>query len=178
MYVTKLQLVCLLWLASADAYIKHEAEHTVNQTNLVYIKIPKTGGSTFGGIIRRIGAHVGHNGYNDGYWIWKEPGVHANHARYEEVDPLLHSLQLPTFLVSIIRDPAERAISQYYHFEVSRKGQPASTAALIRHLSAFENAQVNYLRRFNDETVQQIMDRYGFIGVSDLFDEQPSATAA
>lgn len=171
MVIRAIQIVCFLWLASALDYIKRGAEHAVSQTNLVYIKIPKTGGSTFGGIIRRIGAHNGHSGYADGYWIWKEPGVYANHGRYSEVHPLLDALEQPVFLLSMIRDPAERAISQYYHFEVSKKGQPASTAALIRYMSEIENAQVNQLQRFSGETVQQIVDRYGFIGVTELFDQ-------
>ena len=99
--------------------------------NLIYIKLPKVGSSTVGGIARRIAAHYGLNGYESNEITQvnkggsklaiKEPLVFANHMQMSSEEDFLATLKFPLFYFTWVRDPVDRCLSEFYHFQVSRK---------------------------------------------------------
>ena len=114
-----LYFVILNYLRPVFTYTVYDNKyHVANDTNIIFVKAPKTGGSTFGGVLRRIGAHHHLSGYQDAFWIMKEPGVFANHVTYNELSPLLEQLTHPIYLVTMVREPADRAISQYFRLQM------------------------------------------------------------
>ena len=118
------------------------------QKNYVYVKVPKAASSTTGGIIRHIAAVSSNaSGTRDDHWIEDEPGVWANHRPYTELRDAIQALTMPTVLIGSLRDPFERAISQFFHFECSRsRAHDASDDAILRYVSSITpNFQTQYL---------------------------------
>jgi len=89
-----------------------------HRQNLIMVKPGKVGGSTLSGVIRGIGAHYNLNGYDQLGFITKEPGIFAEH-REMSTDFLreIESLHKKKFLLTIIRDPAERCLSDFHYFQ-------------------------------------------------------------
>jgi hypothetical protein len=70
--------------------------------------------------------------------------------------------------VTFVRDPIERALSQYFHEQVSRRGKSTSSRAIImmfRQLSG--NEMLNYIRRGSNLDPGAIIGEYDFVGVSE-----------
>ena len=110
-------------------------------------------------------------------------------ARYDHGpwDNPAHSLfkdrfQDQSFLWSVIRDPTKRAVSQFFHFEVSRrKGEPTDSRFkrfLLEDKKQFLtdyyyqtlSTKSRFDRRKNDpiETANDILAEYDFIGTFSL----------
>jgi len=111
------------------------------------------------------------------------PVPHAAHGIAKNRLPEL------SFLWSVIRDPTQRAISQFFHFEVSRKHVPPTDAHFQRFLlqnrpnnplllqdyyykTLYSESRFN--RAFGDDpivTANHILSEYNFIGVTERMDE-------
>lgn len=147
----------------------------ISQTNLLYVKVPKAASSTTGGVARRIAAHHGLSGYTTKSWITSEPGLWANHGELHRLRWSIARLRLPSFLFSVVREPAARCLSEFYHFNVSRGGRAPSVAAKINFMSLSETCrdfQFNYLRRdINVTSVVNVLSAYDMVGVAERYDE-------
>ena len=135
--------------------------------NLVCIKIPKSASSTTCGIARRIAASTHISGaFDGGRWISKEPGLWANHASLAHLYPLMGTLRMRVFLFTFVREPSARCLSEYYHFDVSRKSASQSAAAKVAALSMCQNNMHNYTRREARDTPEALVRGvYSFEGV-------------
>lgn len=149
----------------------------ITNTNLIYIKMHKAASSTTCGVIRRISSHHGLSGYTDSKWITHEPGMWANHgfALKEPGAPsiaLIQKLKLPTFRFTILRDPASRCLSHYYHTRVSRQGILPSAHDKISYMrSECVNKQFEYVRPGYARTAAEVAGFYHAIGTAELYDD-------
>jgi len=140
--------------------------------NIVYIKVHKTGSSTFGGVIRRIAARHNLTGTSSREWISKEPGIWANHYKRGELRKKINLLKLQSFFITTLRDPAARCLSEINHFKVSRGQMKLDTGAKIRIFSNRCNSyQFDYIRDKGDLSVVDVLQSYDFIAISERFDE-------
>jgi hypothetical protein len=124
------------------------------QKNYVYVKVPKAASSTTGGIIRHIAAVSSNaSGTRDDHWIEDEPGVWANHRKYKGLRDAIQALTMPTVLIGSLRDPFERAMSEFFYFECSRsRAHNASDDAILRYVSSITpNFQTHYLGLMDPE---------------------------
>jgi len=144
---------------------------------LAFVKTPKTGGTTFGGVMRRIGARHGMARAHSGPWLNElttaAPSVWANHGRRQEIAKSLARQMPGAFLVTIVRDPIARCLSQFYHFQVHmRGGKPteANKLSFIRRRCAGDYL-VNYTKPAQGTAPAAVMDSYDFVATTERFDE-------
>lgn len=90
-----------------------------------------------------------------------------------------------SFLISLLRDPTRRAMSQFFHFKVSEFGSQPTDARFQRFFLNNTDQLRNYYVRdlaMNsidnldtmqnyDTLVQEIIDEYDFIGITERMDE-------
>lgn len=77
-------------------------------------------------------------------------------------------------MISWIREPAERALSAFYHFKASRESIKPTEKHILYYLSrADHEMNTNHLTEYIsfNETVSEIMTKYDFIGVQNRFTE-------
>jgi len=91
-----------------------------------------------------------------------------------------------SFLWTIVREPTERAISQFFHFEVSRKNANVTEGSMESFLLS-NRAHTNsyYLRmlsfrdakngKYQKSRVQEVVDKYDFIAITERMDESAVA---
>jgi hypothetical protein len=147
---------------------------------LIYVKIHKTGFSTCSGINIRIASKVGERVRG----LDKEDrpeicGHTHNHGRQ-----VLLERHSPNILWTLLRDPAKRAISQFYHFMVSRRGLEPTEKTLIIFLRSRKSHQFNYIADTSvpaalnittknpfQDIREYVMDAYDFIGLLERKEE-------
>ena len=101
------------------AKVFHLKSRPLLPCDLVYIKVFKCASSTTGGVIRRIAAHNAMSGVSDTSWVNPEPGIWANHDELSQLWRKVVALKQRVFLFTMIRLPATRCLSSYYHLEES-----------------------------------------------------------
>jgi len=84
--------------------------------------------------MRHIGFRRGFSGATSRGWFRSEPGVWATHGRMHKVEKKFASLSLPTILLSTVRQPGRRCLSQFYFLEVSHGRMNASLASKLEYL--------------------------------------------
>jgi hypothetical protein len=154
---------------------------TIEHTNIIFIKSPKTGSSTTGGLARRIGAHHNLGNWNGDNWIIsrgsQEPGVFAEHATLKDLLPKIFNLTMPYFLFTFIREPAERCLSDFYHFKVSRGHFKPTEQQKLSSLRGCNNYQARYITPVKSvpedhaPSLREIINWFDFIGVTNRFEE-------
>ena len=87
------------------------------------VKPGKVGGSTLSGVVRHIAAHYGLSGYDTEEHIKNEPGIFAKHERMSTLYEDIKSLKQKSFLLTIIRDPSERCLSDINFFKTHGTGR-------------------------------------------------------
>jgi hypothetical protein len=146
------------------------------ETGLIYVKVPKTGSSTLAGINIRIAKHVGRR-------MGLKKGI-CTHT-YKHGRQYFLKRQKPNLVWSFIRDPAKRAMSEFYHFSVSRGNETATDESLATFLTRHSKSfQFKYLvdhelgehvarhrKRAKQAIEQYIMHSYDFIGLTERKDE-------
>jgi len=158
---------------------KHEGP-AIDGVNIVYIKAQKTASSTTSGMLRRIAANHGLGGYRSCLWWKTEPLLWANHGSWHLVEPEVTSLKLPTVLIASVREPAARAMSEYYHFCVNMPMEKSVRLAQngvgghvcdvdkLKFLKTVQDFMVNYA---GSETAWSVLQRYDRVIVAERFDE-------
>jgi hypothetical protein len=112
-----------------------EEETVVN--GLIYVKVHKTASSTSAGVNRQISRNIGETMLGTG----KSCRQRSNHAKAVE----FRERKPPFLLWTTLREPSKRAISQFFHFQVSRRGVKPSSQNMINRLHADKNFQLNYI---------------------------------
>jgi hypothetical protein len=160
---------------------------------LVYIKIDKASSSTLAGINIRLAHKVGAKVHDVGVCSHTKQHFRASTRVARNRD----SQQLPTqrLLWTFLRNPADRAMSEYFHFWVTRRGYGVNYRILITFLESVKNFQVRYVLIPRDQSIsfepdvvlkdiveaqpqlwlafidQFICRHYNFIGLVERFDE-------
>eukprot|EP00927_Polykrikos_kofoidii_P073393 TRINITY_DN69439_c0_g1_i1.p1 TRINITY_DN69439_c0_g1~~TRINITY_DN69439_c0_g1_i1.p1 ORF type:complete len:366 (+),score=27.55 TRINITY_DN69439_c0_g1_i1:140-1099(+) len=144
---------------------------------LAFIKVDKVGGSTWGGVMRRIGYRHGLHHTKDGpRWIdlEEEPqaSVWANHGTRRQMNKRVSELMPNAIWVTLLREPVARVMSEFYHFEVSRKNVKPTIQAKVAHLQkTSSDFQFSYISKEHHHTPEDVFSSYNFIGVTERFDE-------
>lgn len=143
---------------------------------LLYLKVSKTASSTAVGVTFRIAEKVGARMLNNSTCAhrWKH-GISFN------------NLERPYLLWTSVRDPATRALSEFFHFKVSRNGVAPTTKEMILMLNQRKNYQLRrQAKRFSkklpaDDALdmdttsnfidRQLLARYSFVAVAERMDE-------
>jgi len=91
--------------------------------NILFVKTIKTGSTTIAGLCRRIANRHGLNGARTGFNQngsteiddKQEPYVYTDHRMFKQTEGTLSKLDHPTFLLTSIRDPVSRFISEFQY---------------------------------------------------------------
>lgn len=147
--------------------------------NLDYVKVSKTGSSTVGGVMRRIAARHGLYGVDTdkvkrNSREFFEPVVLPNHGheliKMDKIKGL--ALKAPVLHVTWVREPVERALSEYYHFEVSRKGASADSNAISTMLMSMNGGkELKYVQTGREQDPEVVVKEYDFVGITERMDE-------
>jgi len=146
------------------------------------VKLPKVGGSTLGGVVRRIAAHSSLSGVKGAKWIQREPGVWAAHTPFRKLP--VNNLTNAYLLLSAVRHPLQRALSQFYHFELSRskihKSLEEWHASKLETLHSVKDPEYRYLasqEMLDSLTMNatmraaEVVHMYDFLVVTERMDE-------
>lgn len=149
---------------------------------LIYIKTPKTASSTLAGINLRI-AHR-HIPPNSEFKRCASTYRHHKYYKFQEYNLPKNT----TFVWTVIREPTSQYISLFFHLRVGRKHDKPNLINFKKYLYKTFNKttppQVRFISHrlpltshdIADEiskknVVQEIIDKYNFIGVTDRLDE-------
>ena len=153
-----------------------KVQRSPSREGLLYVREMKTGSSTLAGVILSI-AHRKAQG--------KYPcKMRVDHSPARKMDYRFRDKK-KSFLISLLRDPTRRAISQFFHFRVSEDGVQPTDERFLRFLYNNSQALSNYYVRDlamhsiknldemenDDELVQEIINEYDFIGITERMDE-------
>jgi hypothetical protein len=154
------------------------------KTGFLFLKPFKTGSSTSAGINLRIARNMArrqqttNNSTNS--TICKASFDHGPQP-FPAFSMFSNRSVGNSFLWTVIREPTERVVSAFFHFEVSRKKQEPSDAKFLNYISS-KNMDY-YLRslhpsmqfdRDHDDPIQaanEILREYDFIGITERLDE-------
>ena len=145
--------------------------------NIVFVKVFKAASTTTAGVVRRLAYRHGLFGFNESGWeqsVIREPGVFANHMSREGMTASLRYLRLPVLFVTMIRHPAERCLSQFYHFTISMHGLTVKGNGTRDKLSALRGCrdeQFKYMRAAATDSIEKVWGAYAFIGVAHRYPE-------
>jgi hypothetical protein len=145
-------------------------------TNILFVRIPKTGSTSFSSVLRRVSDRYGVHGADRGTGV-PEPFLYARHATLEHSssDPALAAATLPVLKVTMIRQPVDRLISNFYYaasYSEEYQNMGILKWAQSRRLNSLNHSiMFQYLRSPGETDVQKVLDQYAFIGIVERFDE-------
>lgn len=144
-----------------------------------FLKTYKTGSSTSAGVNLRIARNTARRQRRD-FDFCRARFDHGHPWKFYGSTLFGNRTIGESFLWAVLRDPTKRAISQFFHFKVSRAGWAPTDANFFRTLRV--DKKNNYvrtlsLRPFHDDEhdgfdfANQIVKDYDFIGVTERIDE-------
>ena len=156
--------------AAASATAAEKTTGTPTIQGLVFVKVPKAASSTAAGVNLRIAHAVGER-------IWKRRGMTSCSFTYDH-GHAWRQRTAPYLLWSTVREPLQRGLSEFFHFEVARKQRPPTSKNMIRHLSSTISYQMAYLavQQFSYQAdyvdvIRAIMTHYSFLVVVERWHE-------
>lgn len=163
---------------------------------LLYVRLMKAASSTLGGVALRIAHRKAESlRFADDNSTGMVPGAGSNKKRRPCRVRFDHGLasrlrygdrdKSRSFLWTFVRDPTDRAISEFYHFAVSREKVEPTDVNFIEYLSdRRKNGHLDdyylqdmHVRGYDPkgvghrEAVREVMDEYDFIGLTERMDE-------
>jgi len=148
-------------------------------TGMYLVKMPKTASSTSAAVALQIAESIA---LRKG--LTKPCPTHVRHGSSYK------SRQDPSFLWTVVRQPHKRDISEYFHFEISRRGEKYDSKDLIRHLEEKKNNQFKYISQGMEsypllvntsqstnkqlhalERLSSVFQTYDFIAVTERMEE-------
>lgn len=158
--------------------------------NVVFIKVPKCGSSTMSGILRRICLHHNMTGClpfsrrkedrgegeprgasaDEQGPPWSR-GLHAKHEPVTRASGLFEREYPNAFVLTMLREPAERSLSDYYHKRVSRGKRRSIASQKLARLRKFVDFQYNYVGGPVFGSAGATLDQYHFVGLAHRFNE-------
>ena len=149
----------------------------------LFVKPMKTGGSTAVGVHLRIARNVARKQQPMTYPNMSMCQTRHDHSGAAQLGFAFRDRQ-QSFLWTILRDPTSRAISEFFHFEVSRNKVEPTDANFIHWIrySGYYDIDRYYLRVlglvppmevYNDPiaTANHILQNYDFIGITERMEE-------
>ena len=105
--------------------------------------------------------------------------VHANHKPAKTLNDVVFNAgkkRFNTLAYTFIRDPAKRAVSEYFHFKVSRRGAGITNDKVIEAIKGTKNFITNYIKfsankSVDRDDVSDILNVYDFVGIVERQDE-------
>jgi hypothetical protein len=141
---------------------------------LVYVKLPKAASSTGSGINIRIARSVGKR-------VLKKKGNKPKCAHTYQHGDGFRRRESPSILWTILRDPSSRALSEFFHFKVSREGVVPTSESMIRFLRTRQSYQLHYIYSERKKSIvvntpakvirHYVMEEYNFIALVERLDE-------
>lgn len=141
----------------------------------LFVKTVKAGSSFGASVGIRIAKHVGKAQNMTGPCKVAYTHGTARVRTYAARDPG------KSFLFSIIGDPAKRAISEFFHYQVSRRGVSPTDGNFVKFLETISNFELQYLSTVDTknrdpvEIANRILNEYNFIMVTERMDESAVA---
>jgi hypothetical protein len=140
--------------------------------NMAYVRIPKCGSTSFTSVLRRISARYGVSGVDarepQGL---REPFLSSFHEQMEEMQDLVNNAVKPVVKITMIRDPIDRAISQFYYAATKFKSlEDKGIVDFLKH-HMDSNFEYGYLLGKKGMNVDEVVDQYALVGLSERFDE-------
>jgi hypothetical protein len=146
----------------------------------LFMKLMKTGGSTAAGINIRIAREAARRENNNNNTRFQFCQGRWEHAWGYEM--LQGRNRNTSFTWTLVREPTRRVISQFFHFKVSRENVTPTDYEFHRYL----NGEMKVLRDYYLQVlstkmlfgirdpkviINQILDDYDFVGVTERFEE-------
>jgi len=153
-------------------------QNTPTDTGFIFVKPYKTGSSTSSGINLRVARNVAQRLGHDDYEIC--------HSRFDHAvasEKYARRRAACSFMWTVIRSPQQRIISQFFHFQVSRKKIEPTDENFINYIKAGRYDVWDYYlytlstqpyKRGESDTVAAangILQDYDFIGITERMDE-------
>jgi hypothetical protein len=143
----------------------------------LFVKVQKTGSSSGAGVHLRIARNVAQRSPDHDFDICKARCMHARAKPINGLD-LKHRHFNSSFVWTMVREPTKRAISQFFHFLVSRENVIPTDENFIRYLPK-DHYAIEYLSTEGyhlgsddpTEHANQILQHYNFIGATERIDE-------
>lgn len=158
-------------------------QHSPSDTGFLYVKPFKAASSTLAGVNLRIARNVAQR-YNVSGNLCRSRFSHGPQP-FPAVAVVAKRASHRSFLWTALREPSARAVSQFFHFQVSKR-QKQPTASNFQEFLVTRDPQGKkdyYLqtlcpfRRFNRDrhdpikTMREILQEYDFIGITERLDE-------
>ena len=148
---------------------------TPSRRGFFFVKNFKAGSSTGSSITLRIATNVARRYF--------KANVCKNRIHHGTAMKMKYIQRVPTksFLWTLLRDPTSRAISQFFHFQVTRRGVKPTDENFLKFLNdeKLVNKQLNYvaLESYTNEAkaINQVFEAYDFVGVTERMDESAVA---
>lgn len=152
-----------------------------NHRGFLFMKLMKTGGSSAAGINIRIMKHVAEKQKKDFDFC----SGRFEHSWGHEMLKNRGRPERESFTWTVVREPTQRAVSQFFHFEVSRENKTATDHSFqhylrdaqkifghyyLQVLPSFPVSQ-NQAARRSAKLINNILSDYDFIGVTERLDE-------
>ena len=160
-----------------------EIQRSPSHEGFLMVREMKTGSSTAVGINLRIARNVARR-HLPQYKICKLRNDHANAARLD----YRNRNHTKSFLWTILRDPTQRCLSQFFHFQVSRLKTEPTDKNFIKWIEENRFIHHYYLQSLSMEeqnihmegydaiaAANQILQAYDFVGVTERLDESAVA---
>ena len=89
-----------------------------------------------------------------------------------QLNPKMSLLKRPVVLLTFVREPAARCLSEFYHFHVSRNAEAPSESNKIAALRGCNNIMTNYAGKDAKSLPEDLVSNvYSFVGLVERFDE-------
>lgn len=147
------------------------------KNGFLYVKVHKTGSSSSAGVHLRIAQNVARRSPHDDFDICKSRCVHSKAQPSHGLDLKQRHLN-SSFVWTMVREPTKRAISHFFHKQVSRGHIEPTDENFKQYLPSYPYA-IDYLstegyRHGVDnpmEHANDIMQHYNFIGLTERIEE-------
>jgi len=165
-----------------------QVQRTPSRHGFLFVKLLKSAGSTGAGINIRIARNVARRQQQQQNRTEQQRNFEVCNLRY------LHGRAGPgryhyrkrvkqgSYLWTLLRNPVDRYLSEFFHFEHSRLGRPVTDANVINFLRRGPHSDHHSLQwlavagyrhgQFNPyRTAQRIITQYDFVGISERMEE-------
>jgi hypothetical protein len=153
-------------------------EQGPTQNGFLYVKIPKTGSSSGAGVHLRIARNVARRSPSYNFDICKARCRHGKAHPHGNLRLARRDVNA-SFVWTLVREPTQRAVSSFFHFQVARRAIEPTDDNFVRYLPR-GHVTINYLspreyhyrKGYNPiEYANEILLHYNFIGLTERIDE-------
>ena len=157
-----------------DDWLDDRVRKTPTRKGFLFVESSKTDSTTGTGISLRIASSIG-----------RDQNIPTCKVRFShsKAAQMKHDLRIKSksFLWSLVREPTSRAISEFFHYQVSWRGVEPSYQNFRKYFkkTRLHNKQLKTLvlteHKENDQTqtdvINEILRDYDFLGVTERMDE-------